>query len=109
MSSTRIWILAASVGLISAVITPTFGQNQREESRESTIQMSQVPQAAVDAARRALGTAPTEAKIVRGTRPQEYELEVESKGGKERSVHVLANGKVVKHEREEAEEEREQK
>ena len=59
-----------------------------------------MPQAALDAARKALGTAPTDAKLIQGTSPQEYELEALTKSDGEMSVHVLANGKVLKVERE---------
>jgi hypothetical protein len=79
----------------------SFGQSRDEESREKTIRLSEVPKAAVDAAQKALGMAPTEAKIVSGTTPQQYELEAKNKSGKEISVHVLADGKVVKKEHEE--------
>lgn len=44
--------------------------------------------------------APTEAKIVSGTTPQQYELEAKDKSGKEVGVHVRADGTVVKKETE---------
>jgi hypothetical protein len=59
-----------------------------------------VPQPARDAAQKALGMAPTEARLVSGTNPQEYELEGKDKAGKEVSVHVRADGTVVKSEKE---------
>jgi len=85
-----------ALGLLVVVTAPSFGQGKDEESREKTVQLSEVPQAAMDAARKALGTAPTEAKIISGTSPQQYELEAKNKAGKEVSVHVSADGKVVK-------------
>jgi len=100
MNATRI-LIPAAVGLLVAVAYPSFGQSHKEESQEKTIQLSEVPKAAVDAATKALGATPTEAKIVQGTNPQEYELEGMNKSGKEMSVHVLASGKVVKREHEE--------
>jgi hypothetical protein len=87
---------AVATGLIVALASPSFAQKQSEESREKTIRLAEVPQAARDAARKALGTAPTEAKLVSGTQPQEYELEAKNAAGKEVSVHVTADGKVVK-------------
>jgi len=96
MSTTRTWMAAAAAGLIVAFVSPSIAQDKNEEAREKTIRLSEVPQAARDAARKVLGTAPTEAKIVRGTQPQEYELEAKKPGGKEMSVHVTADGKVVK-------------
>lgn len=85
-----------TLGLLVVVTAPSFGQNKDEESREKTVQLSQVPRAAVDAAQKALGTAPTEAKMISGTSPQEYELEAKNKSGKEIGVHVSADGKVLK-------------
>jgi hypothetical protein len=84
-----------------AVANPGFAQSLKEEYREKTISLSEVPQAAIDAAQKALGTAPTEAKLIQGTSPQEYELEAPTKSDGEMSVHVLANGKVTKLENEE--------
>jgi hypothetical protein len=71
---------------------------KEEEAHEKTIQLAEVPQAARDAAQKALGTAPTEAKVVNGTSPVQYELEAKDKNGKETAVHVLANGTIVKKE-----------
>jgi len=101
MSTSGKWMAAAATGLIVAFAVPSFAQDKNEESREKPIRLSEVPQAARDAARKALGTAPTEAKLVSGTQPQEYELEAKKAGGKEMAVHVTADGKVVKTENEE--------
>jgi len=93
----------AALALLVVATAPSFGQDKDEESREKAIQLSKVPQAAMDAARKALGTAPTEARIISGTSPQQYELEAKNKAGKEVSVHVSADGKVVKNAYEEHE------
>lgn len=85
-----------ALGLFVVLGSPSFGNDKGDESREKTIQLSQVPQAAVDAAQKALGMAPTEAKMISGTSPQEYELEATNKSGKEIGVHVSADGKVLK-------------
>ena len=85
-----------ALGLLVVVTAPSFGQGKDQESREKTVQLSEVPQAAMDAARKALGTAPTEAKIISGTSPQQYELEAKNKAGREVAVHVSADGKVLK-------------
>ena len=63
--------------------------------------LSEVPQAAFDAAQKALGTAPADAKLIQATNPQEYALEATTKSGREMSVHFLANGTMIKLEREE--------
>ena len=84
-----------AIGLFTVVTAPSFGQDKDEESREKSIQLSEVPQAAMQAAQKALGTAPTEAKMLKGTSPQQYELEAKDKSGKEMGVHVSADGKVI--------------
>jgi hypothetical protein len=90
--------VAAGVLLVSP---PSFSQTKaQDEAREQTVQLSQVPQPARDSAQKALGMAPTEAKLVSGTNPQEYELEGKDKSGKEVSVHVRADGTVIKTEKE---------
>lgn len=48
---------------------------------------------------------PPSAKIINGTRPQQYELAINA-GGKEKAVHVRANGTIVKRETESEEHER---
>lgn len=90
--------LMVSTALLAAA--PSFAQTKsQEEASEKTVQLSQVPQAARDAAQKELGMAPTEAKIVNGTNPTQYELEAKSQNGKEVGVHVLANGTIVKKEK----------
>lgn len=96
-------MIAGCALLLSAA---AFAQSRSEEAREKATALSSVPKAAVDAARKALGSDPTEAKIISGTRPRQYELSVES-GGKENSVHVRANGTIVKRETENESEEHE--
>ncbi len=92
--------IPATLGMLLLSV-PAFAQTKaQEEAQEKTVQLSQVPQPARDAAQKALGTAPTEAKLVNGTSPQEYELEAKATSGKEVSVHVRADGTVVKKETE---------
>lgn len=86
----------AALGVFAVLTAPSLSHDKDEASRETTVQLSQVPQAALDAAQRALGTAPTEAKIINGTSPQQYELEAKNKAGKEMGVHVSADGKILK-------------
>jgi hypothetical protein len=100
MISHRRWVPA--VLFLGAVLaSPSFAQSQSEEAREKPVQMSKVPQAALDAAEKALGSKPTEAKIITGTKPQQYELAAQNSSRKEFAVHVLADGTVVKSETEE--------
>jgi hypothetical protein len=94
--------LAIPVALGVLFVAPqTFGQTKdHDEANEKTIQLSQVPKAARDAAQKELGAMPTEAKMVSGTGPQEYELEAKDRSGKEISVHVRADGTATKREKE---------
>ena len=89
------------VGVALLAAAPGFAQTKaQEEANEKTIQLSQVPEAARTAAQKELGMTPTEAKLVSGTNPQQYELETKDKSGKEVGVHVQANGTIVKKETE---------
>ncbi len=99
MNANRIFA-PALLGLL-VFSSATFSQS--EESKEKSIRLAEVPMAARDAAQKTLGTAPTEAKVITGTSPQQYELTAKDKSGKEKSVHVRADGKVIKEEKEERE------
>lgn len=100
------YILPVVFALASVAGGLAYAAGESDEAREKTISLSSVPKAAVDAAKQALGADPTEAKIITGTRPQQYELAVES-GGKENAVHVQGNGTIMKHETENESEEHE--
>jgi uncharacterized membrane protein YkoI len=77
------------------------GQNREEERQEQRIDMSQVPAAAMNAARQALNVPITEASIVGQQNGQTvYELEGRNQQGREVGVHVTANGQVIKRESE---------
>src|SRR5690349_1965017 len=91
------------VGAALVLSAPVFAAGKSEEAREKSVELSSVPKAAVDAAKQALGAEPTEAKIISGTRPQQYELEARNASGKETAVHVRADGTIVKRETESAE------
>ena len=54
--------MPVAISALAVVSDPGFAQSLKEEYRKKTIGLSGVPQAAVDAAQKALGTAPTEAK-----------------------------------------------
>jgi hypothetical protein len=71
--------------------TPLFAASKQEK----IVALSSVPQPVVVAAKRALGTDPTLAKIVAGTSPQQYELQAKDASDQRFSVHVLADGTVV--------------
>jgi hypothetical protein len=90
-----------TLGVVMSATAPSFAQTKaQEEANEKTVQLSQVPEAARNAAQKELGATPTEAKLVSGTNPQQYELEAKDKSGKEISVHVQGNGTIVKKETE---------
>lgn len=100
MKLTRQLIVPAAMGMFLVLGPQSFGQSRNEQAQEQPVQLSQVPQPARNAAQKALGAAPTEAKVVVGTSPQEYELWAKDQSGKAVSVHVLADGKVLKKEKE---------
>jgi hypothetical protein len=99
MRSLRILTLVVAT-TFAAGTAASFAAGTSEESREQTVQMSQVPKAARDAATKALGATPSEAKMISGTSPQEYELQAKASNGKAKAVHVKADGTIVKMENE---------
>ena len=107
MKLTRYRLIVPAMGMFLVLSSQGFGQSPSESPsmknprtamarEEQTVDVSQVPQPARNAAQKALGTTPTEAKVVVGTSPQEYELAATDKSGKAVSVHVLADGKILK-------------
>ncbi len=94
------------VGAALIMSAPVLAASKSEEAREKTVALSSVPKAAVDAAKQALGADPTEAKIISGTKPRQYELEAKGASGQEVAVHVRADGTIVKKETESGEHER---
>ena len=102
----KIHIIPMMLGAVLALNAPLFAAGKSEEAREKTVALSSVPKPAVDAAKQALGADPTEAKIINGTRPQQYELEAKNSTGKEMAVHVRGDGTIVKRETESEEHER---
>jgi uncharacterized membrane protein YkoI len=87
-------VLALAAGPVLAAETPA------EEAQEQSIQLSEVPEAAMNAGQKALGAKPTEAKLLPQKSGQTiYELEAKDSAGKEHSVHVSADGKVLKTEK----------
>jgi hypothetical protein len=91
------------VGAAMMLGSPLLAASKSEEAREKTIALSSVPKAAVDAAKQALGADPTEAKVINGTKPRQYELEAKNASGKEVAVHVRGDGTIVKRETESGE------
>jgi hypothetical protein len=106
MSMKKVHIVPLMVGAALVLSSPLLAASKSEEAREKTVALSSVPKAAVDAAKQALGADPTEAKIIAGTKPQQYELEAKNASGQEVAVHVRGDGIVVKRETESAEHER---
>jgi hypothetical protein len=100
MKTSRYYLLPVAMGVLLFSATPNFAQNTGESTsksgHEQTVDVSQVPKPALDAAQKALGTNPTSAKVIVGTSPQEYELMAKNKSGKRMKVHVLADGTVMK-------------
>lgn len=106
MKFRRYYLLPAALCLVMIASPPSIAQSStssantkssHESRQEQTVEMSQVPRPAVDAAQKALGTSPTDAKVIVGTSPQEYVLMAKSSSGKKAKVHVLADGTVMRH------------
>ena len=93
-------IVPLIVGAVLALSTPLFAASKSEEANEKSVALSSVPKAAVDAAEQALGADPTEAKVISGTNPEQYELEAKNASGQEVAVHVRGDGTIVKRETE---------
>lgn len=101
----KIHLVPLMAGAVLVLSSPAFAASKSEEAREKTVALSSVPKAAVDAAKQALGADPTEAKVISGTKPRQYELAAKTGAG-ETAVHVRADGTIVKRETESAEHER---
>ncbi len=92
-------VLPATLGALLMSAAPTFAQSDSrsvsESSQAQTVDLAQVPQLARDAAQKALGRKPTQAQVIVGTSPQEYELMAKNSSGKTAKVHVLADGTIM--------------
>jgi hypothetical protein len=78
-------LVPALLGLFVVFSSASLGQQSAESG--------EMP--ARETPRKALGTAPTEAKVISGTSPQEYELTAKDKSGKEKSVHVRLMDRAI--------------
>ena len=92
-------LVPATMSILFVFGSQAFGQSTGDEGQELPIQPSQVPQPALDAAQKVLGSTPTQAGIVVGTDPQVYDLQATNQSGKVVGVNVLADGKVLKKDR----------
>lgn len=104
MRRTKFGMIATLAAVLAAA--PALAQQQRQgqearEHNEQEIQLSEVPQAAMQAAQRALGGVQiTEAARVTVDGRQLYELEGKDASGREVEVYVAADGTVVRRETE---------
>ncbi len=71
-------------------------KNLQEDTVGRHIELSAVPSKAMEAAHKAIGTNITEAKQERQNGQEVYELEGRDTANKEHSVHVTADGKVLR-------------
>ncbi len=109
MSKTGL-LLSAAVGAL-LLSSPTFAQSTMDKAKtgvndtvknvqESTvgrhIELSAVPSKAMAAAHKEIGTNITEAKQERENGREVYELEGRDSANKEHSVHVTADGTVLR-------------
>lgn len=96
-------MILAALGALSVTATPALAHgNKAEEAKEKTVAMNTVPKPAVDAAKKALGADPTDAKMMTEKGQKVYELSAKDASGAEKAVHVSSTGKVMKTESEEA-------
>jgi uncharacterized membrane protein YkoI len=96
MPTLRVLTFTILTTIALAAVPALAAKNAAEEAQEKTVQLSQVPKAAVDAAQKALGGKVTEAKVMQQDGQQVYELERKDASGKERAVHVTAGGQILK-------------
>ncbi len=104
-------LLSAAVGVMLIGSPAAFAQNTMDKAKtgasdtmnqvkESTVgrkvELSAVPAAAMSAAHKAIGPNITEAKQERRNGQEVYELEGRDSANKKHTVHVTADGKVVK-------------
>ncbi len=110
MKTARYGLMLPAMGVFLMCCSQGFAQSQREDSSTGNsataiahdgqaLALSQVPQPALNSAQKVLGTPPTEAKMVVGTNPQQYELSGMDKFGRAASVQVLQDGQMVKKEK----------
>jgi hypothetical protein len=85
-------LIAAAVGALASASIPAGAVN--EPSVERTVALSSVPRAALDAAQHSLGTRPTLAKIVVGSKPKQYDLLAKDDSDARIGVHVRADGVI---------------
>jgi uncharacterized membrane protein YkoI len=96
---TRFSTLFAAATALTLAASPVFAQGSREEAREKPIPLAQVPKPAVHAAKKVLGPNITEARVMHEHGHKVYELGSRDPSGREKAVHVAANGKILKIER----------
>lgn len=89
----RALIIAAAAGALAAASIPAGAAN--EPSGERIVALSSVPRPALEAAQQSLGTRPTLAKIVVGSRPEQYDLLAKDDADQRIGVHVRADGTVT--------------
>jgi uncharacterized membrane protein YkoI len=92
---------AVLLGALLAMNPPAFAQSTQQSRDEAgtPIQLSEVPPPVLSAARHHLGGQVKEAHLVEdpaGRGQQVYELTGTDKHGKAMSIHVTANGTIVK-------------
>jgi uncharacterized membrane protein YkoI len=95
---TRFSTLFAAATALTLAASPVFAQGSH--AREKPIPLAQVPRPAVDAAKKVLGPNINEARVMREHGRKVYELGSRAPSGREKAVHVAANGKILKIEHE---------
>jgi len=109
MKTARYELILPAMGVFLVLGSQGFAQSQREDNSmgntgtgtamardEQRLELSQVPQLARETAQKALVKMPTEAEMIAGTNPQQYEFTGTDRSGNAVSIHVLQDGKMVK-------------
>jgi hypothetical protein len=83
------------LSVVPLVLITAFGQARAQNEGTKPIAFADVPQAAHDAALKYLGREPSEARLVTGTNPPQYEIAGTSKDNRDMTVRVLGDGTIV--------------
>jgi uncharacterized protein YpmB len=104
-----LWLAALGISVFAAYPAVSQDVQPKEEGKEQAIDVSKVPTAALEQAKKTLNDKITEAYVVEMEGQQVYELEGTDAQGAEMAVYVSSDGNVLKTGKAEEEEEEGQK
>jgi uncharacterized membrane protein YkoI len=100
-----LWLAALGTSVLAAVPAVSQDVQPKEEGKEQAIDVSKVPSAALEQAKKTLNGEITDAYLVEMEGQQVYELEGTDAQGAEMAVYVSADGNILKTGKAEEEEE----